>query len=435
MLLLHLSDIHFRRSEIGTPMDPNFHLRNKLLQDAKDMCRQLDKSPSAILISGDIAFAAHADEYVFALTWLEELATSCGTTVENVFVVPGNHDADRSLASKPMVQALHQQIKSTTSIQLDGTLRELLSDPDTSQAFYKPLNAYNLFAGQFFCDVKAPERTIATRDLKLNDGSTLRLNGFNSAFVSSQSDKAHDLFVDPACFQVTTESGIEHLVLCHHPFEWLRNGSQLKDHLNDVAKIQLFGHEHTNRIELNRDFVRISASATHPDRTDHGWEPGYNLIELEVINTGSERELSITAHVRIWQTNPGQFRPKMDREKNVFLQKIKLDDWIAPTTEAELIDVSIEPATSESVYSVLESQTLESDAMNTLRNISVRFYKLTLSQKSAIAGKLGLFEEEDLNQPDFERFRNVFLRARDRGLIEALDKEVTATTAMTNKTN
>ena len=64
--------------------------------------------------------------------------------------------------------------------------------------------------------------------------------------------------------------------------------------------------------------------------------------------------------------------------------------------------------------------------MDTLREISVRFFKLTLSQKSAIAGKLNLLEEEDANQPDFERFRRVLLRARERGIVENLDTEVRA---------
>ncbi|HDR8996991.1 TPA: hypothetical protein QDB01_002920 [Burkholderia vietnamiensis] len=64
--------------------------------------------------------------------------------------------------------------------------------------------------------------------------------------------------------------------------------------------------------------------------------------------------------------------------------------------------------------------------MESLRDISVRFFKLTLSQRSAIAGKLDLLEEEDINQPDFERFRRVLLRAKERGLMEELDAEVKA---------
>ena len=426
MLLLHISDIHFRREEIGNPMDPNNHLRNELKRDAEEMCQRLGKAPDAILVSGDIAFAAHADEYAFALSWLEKLAIACGTTSECIFVIPGNHDVVRSMASKPMVQALHQQIKSANPILLDNVLRGILQDPDSSRALYAPLDQFNLFAGQFFCDVSAPMRTIATRSLKLNDGSTLKLIGFNSALVSSQADEVGNLFVDPACFQITRERGVEHVVLCHHPFTWLRQGEVLKGHLNDVARIQLFGHEHTNRIELQRDTVRIAASAAHPDRTEHGWEPGYNLIELQVVNKGAERRLYMEAHVRIWQSNPGQFRAKMDRSREVFKHDIELDSWTAPPVES--ISSTIFQADSTHVepteHKMRAAQNSGRDPMDNLRSIGVRFFKLTLSQKSAIAGKLGLLEDEDMNQPDFERFRRVFERARDRNLVDELNAEV-----------
>lgn len=434
MLLLHISDIHFRSEEIGTPMDPNNHLRNELTRDATMMCRKLGKVPSAILISGDIAFAAHHDEYAFALNWLEKLAAECGATSESIFVIPGNHDVVRSMASKPMVQALHQQIKTANPMFVDTILRSLLLDPETSRALYAPLDEFNLFAGQFFCDVSAPMRTIATRNLNLNDGSILRLTGFNSALVSSNVDKAGDLFVDPACFQVTRERGVEHVVLCHHPFTWLRQGEALKGHLNDVARIQLFGHEHTSRIELQRDTVRIAASAAHPDRTEHGWEPGYNLIELEVSGAGSERKLEVAAHVRIWQSAPGQFRPKMDGQKDVFRQVIDLEDWtVLPAERTAAAAAVIDITHVELPAQITEAQASGSDPMDTLRSISVRFFKLTLSQKSAIAGKLGLLEDEDINQPDFERFRRVFERARDRNLVAELGSEINAATVIQKK--
>src|ERR1035441_7179038 len=44
-----------------------------------------------------------------------------------------------------------------------------------------------------------------------------------------------------------------------------------------VARLHLFGHDHTSRIVPGRDWVQVSASAAHPDRTEPGWEPGYNL--------------------------------------------------------------------------------------------------------------------------------------------------------------
>jgi hypothetical protein len=425
MILLHISDLHLRRGEAGTAMDPNAHLRNELTRDAEGMCSRLG-APAAVLISGDLAYSGHPEEYAFAVTWLEELCARCRTTLSAVFICPGNHDVVRDIASRKLVQSLHRDIKSAPGIVLDGTLRGLLTDPEIARILYESIDPYNLFAGQFFCDLRPSERTIARRDLTLNDGSTLRLSGLNSTFVSSTADKREDLFVDPACFQLTKERGVEHLVICHHPYNWLRQGNLLRDHVNDVARLHLFGHEHTNRIDVGRDWIRAAASAAHPDRVEPGWEPGYNLIDLDVEGTGTDRHLNVSVHVRVWQTAPGRFRPKMDRDADQFRQRIALDSWIAPSkpTPAAVALDAVVPSVGEPPAEPARSQ-----AMDTVLSVSVQFFKLSLSQKSAIAGKLGLLEEEDLNQPDFERFRRVLLRARDRGLLGDLDREVKAATA------
>lgn len=428
MLLLHISDIHFRKGEVGTAMDPYAHIRNELLLDAEKMCIKIGSAPDAILITGDLTFAGDPDEFDFALVWLKLLCEKCGTELKNIFVVPGNHDAVRSVSSQRVIQSLHHEIKNTTDLGQDSLVSGLLNDSQAGSLLYESLDNYNNFANQFFCDLLPPERTIAKRDLVLNDGSVLRFIGLNSTFVSSEADKAGELFIDPAVNSIIRESGVENIVLCHHPYNWLRQGNTLCDHLNDVACIQLFGHEHTNRIDLGKEHVRISASAAHPNRTERGWEPGYNLIELEVQGEDANRRLDVRAHVRVLQQRPTEFRAKTNHGEDVFHQVIDLNPWTKPTTKsADLIEpVADKPeqkATSEEV---------KTDPMDTLRDISVRFFKLSLSQKSAIAGKLNLLESEDMNQPDFERFRRVLIRARERGQIVELISEVQSKEAENN---
>jgi len=424
MLLLHLSDIHLRKGEVGTTMDPNANLRSELLRDAIAQCERIGTKPDAVLVSGDIAFGGHPEEYAYALSWLEKLCRDCGTTFSAVFVIPGNHDVVRSVASRNVIQSIHNTIKRADDITLDGVLRGLLHDPETSRLLYEALGPYNSFAGRFFCDLLPPDRTFAQRDLFLNDGSILRLWGFNSAFVSSSADKERDLFIDPACFQLVRERGVENVVMCHHPYAWLRQGNALEDFLGDVARIHMFGHVHTNRILPSRDWVRVAASAAHPDRNEPGWEPGYNLLELNVEGEGNERRLNVGVHVRVWQQRPGEFRAKTDRGADVFKQIIRLDAWTPPAPR-EGPAAPMEPPSAIALDQQPPNQeSARSDPMDTLRDISIRFFKLTLSQKSAIAGKLNLLEEEDANQPDFERFRRVFVRARERGLVNDLDQAV-----------
>lgn len=415
MLLIHISDIHFRKSEVGSAQDPNHFLRSEILKDVKVQCAKLGRSADAIILSGDIAFAAHPDEYAFATTWLQQLCDQCGASMTDIFVCPGNHDIDRSVADGKLVQLIHNGIKSAPDDQRETTIRGFIAEKEAARLLYESLDNYNLFAQQFLCDLLPPERTRATRDLKLNDGSVLRLWGLNSCFVSSSQDKEGSLFLDTASFQITRDAGVVNLVTMHHHLDWLRQRQQVDDHLSDVAAIQLFGHVHTSRIKMDREYLRIVASAAQPDRHEAGWEPGYNIMELEVEGTGEERILSTRTHIRVWQTAPSGFKAKMDKSRDVFVHKIKLECWEAPiATQIEAImPLPQQPAGAGALI-----------AMAAIREIGVQFYQLTFSQKSAIAGQLGLLEEEDMAAPDFERFRRVFMRAQERGLIEELKSAI-----------
>lgn len=416
LLLLHLSDIHFRKSEIATAQDPNYHLRNELFRDVVQQCARLGP-PDAIVISGDIAFAAAPEEYAFATDWLTRLCEACGSSLSSVFVVPGNHDVVRATADRNLVQMIHRHIKESETPTAE--IARQLADPDVSRLLYESLDNYNQFALQFLCDLLPPERTRAKRDLRLNDGSTLRLWGLNTACVSSSADKQTDLFIDPASLQITREYGVINLVIAHHHLSWLRQARELEDHLNDVAALQIFGHVHTNRIEMNRDFMRLTASAAHPDRYEHGWEPGYNLIELAVNGPPDGRKLHIDAHVRVWQTAPSGFRAKADRAAQVFKHTIDLENWHLP------IQLST-TATAQQINTVTPSELpIEGGAeMTTLRDLALRFYRLSFSKKSEIAGRLELLEAEDMALPDHERFRRVFIRAHERGRLDALAEAI-----------
>lgn len=417
LLILHLSDIHFRRQEIGTVQDPNYHLRSELVSDVVQQCERLGP-PSAIVISGDIAFAGEPEEYAFAANWLQQLCEACNCPPSSVFVVPGNHDVVRSSADHNLVQMIHDRIKQSSNP--GAEIAKQLRDPEACRLLYRSLDNYNQFALQFFCDLLPPERTRTTRDLKLDDGSTLRLWGLNTSFVSSSKDQKGSLFVDQASLQIIRERGVVNLVVAHHHLSWIRQDRELEDHLNDVSRLQLFGHVHTNRVDMNRDYVRLTASAANPDRHEQGWEPGYNLIELSVKGTGAARSLSVRSHVRVWQTAPGGFYAKKDRTGlEVFVHSIDLESW-TPNVESAPVSHAISQSAPDSTTMPIE----EGEAMDTLRDLGLRFYRLSFSKKSEIAGRLNLLEDDDMRLPDHERFRRVFIRAHERGKLQELSEAV-----------
>tara|TARA_R110001599_G_scaffold6042_3_gene30113 strand:- start:8043 stop:9314 length:1272 start_codon:yes stop_codon:yes gene_type:complete len=415
MLLLHLSDIHFRNSEINTSQDPHHYLRNELLRDAKNQCRMLG-APDAIIISGDIAFSAQPEEYDFATKWIEELCEACGSKMKDVVVVPGNHDVDRVDAGGTLVQMIHDTIKKSPTP--SNVIRQHMQDPQTRNLLYKSLENYNEFASQFFCNLLPPDRTRVKKDLLLNDRSALRVWGLNSVFVSSSKDKKGDLFLDSASLQITNEDGVVNLVVAHHPLFWLRDSQTFDDHFNGVAPLQMFGHAHTNRVSNNAEYSRWIASAANPDMQELGYEPGYNLIELEVAGGPTNRQLKIKSHERVWQTAPNGFRPKTHKGGVPFsTNTIDLEEWYPPENLGSVIHSA---CPIDDVSLVEEMQLGIGGEMITTREIGLMFYKLPFSKKMAIAGRLELLEEDDMHLPDHERFRLVVIRAAAGNKLEEL---------------
>lgn len=414
MLFLHLSDIHFRSIDIATPLDPNAALRAAIIEDAKIECRKLGRTPDAILVSGDIAYAGKDEEYEYAVRWLEELASATGARPEDIVVIPGNHDVDRSLASRSVNAMLHKAIQDDT-VTAHNHLKGLLLEPQSAQILYEPLDAYNRFAQRYLCVVAAPLRTRVFREFPLNDGSKLHVWGLNSAFLSGPGDRKESLFYDSASLQIARGAGVEHLVMIHHPPEWLRDGSKLRDHLDSVARLHLFGHEHTSRVEQHTRFARVRAGSANPDRDETGWEPGYNLIELEVEGRDSNRRLSLRIHARAWQEGTGRFRAmKTPEDDDVYVQSIALAPWSAPKIPAPDV-VPLDPE-GEAV--------LSPPAMSNLRSVARRFFALPLSRRSQIVGELKLVHDEDAVLTEIERMRRAIERARELGLIKKLEEAV-----------
>ncbi len=100
---LHLSDIHFRSKEVSRDDDPNGALSGDIVDDVRKMRANIGRPADAILISGDIAFAGAQDEYQFATDWLKDLlCPAAGCSMDDIFVIPGNHDVDRSKTASRM---------------------------------------------------------------------------------------------------------------------------------------------------------------------------------------------------------------------------------------------------------------------------------------------------------------------------------------------
>ncbi len=423
MRFLHLSDIHFKHSEVGEPDDPNRALRNDMIGDVEYMRGRLGDA-NGVLISGDVAYAGLQEEYEFARNWLETvLCPAAGCPIQNVFVIPGNHDVDWSAQAGPAQVIARRTLRGLPANRVDDEIRGWLRDKASADVIFGPIDNYNRFAAKYLCEMgpyrgedQPASRPFATRDLYLNDGSTLRLWGFNSVLVSNREDGPDTMLVDPAASQIEEQEGVTHVVLCHHPLNWIKNRQSFEDRLNRVAKLQLFGHEHTKRVDEARRYVRVRAGAVQPARDDAEWKPGYNWIQLDVEGVERQRFLNVNIWVRMYEVSQFLAMPNPEREE-VWSSRISLRDWKAPAV-----------ASAEIIPSRADRRPMSEppEPIADIRSVTFKMFKLNEHEQRQVIVNLSLDEEGDRDMKDYEVAIAAVKRASEQSRLDQLDKEIDA---------
>lgn len=429
MLLLNISDIHFRHPQCNNGTDSNQPYRTLLMRDVSDLIPRLGVV-DAILVSGDIAFRGAPEEYDAAFQWLKDLSSRAGCSLERIFVVPGNHDVDRSVI-RGSASVRNVQTAISHSSKKEQELREQFQDAETGRSLLAPLGAYNDFAKRFDCQVFAPNRLFWTQDLHLDDHTVLRIYGLTSTLLSGAGgvdDKRGDLYLSPLQTVLNPVDGVVNSVMCHHPPEWFLDHEEVEDAISGRGAVQFFGHRHRQRLRFDRFFIRFSSAAVNPDRNEAGWEPGYNLVQLTTSTKEGERFLDIEAHLRVWQTDPDMFRAKMATPTDVvFRHQLRIHGTVP--SQSKHVPMGAEglgTAKTKILSGCSEEPAVEDKKMGDerTRNLVLRFWDLASSQRREIATELGLLENEEIRLPEAERYGRALVRAGERGLLDRVADEI-----------
>lgn len=426
MRLLHLSDIHFREPDCLDPeTDPELPYRTRLLADLVKLCG--GTAVDAILVGGDIAFKAHPDEFATATAWLKMVAERTGCKPDRIYVVPGNHDVDRSICSRSMVVGNAQNaIANASTLQRESTLRAQLRDSDAGAALFKPLAAYNAFASPFGCFVGPGKPYWAYNLEDLGGGVTLRLHGLTSTLLSGldgRDDSPGRLYLSPLQTVLNPEPDVLNLVMSHHPPHWFLDSNEVDDAVNNRAPLQFFGHEHRQRCTQTPRYVRFSAGALHPERREHDWKPGYNLIDLEVVGEGSQRLVRVRANVRQLQTSPEQFVALTTSEGDIIWESsIRFPShatYVVNKAQAQP-DSVIKAPDATTIHVAVPSTVEVAMSSPSTKGLVFRFWSLTDSQKRSVMTQLNLIQEDDTTSSDEELYDRGLRLAARLGQLEEL---------------
>ena len=278
---LHLSDFHFRANgdlfsqEVST---------EALLGDLPS--RLSSEHPlQFVVVTGDIAFSGKPSQYDLAAEFFKSLASTLGLGMDRIFVVPGNHDVDRSLQDY-LYEGVLQKLTNQQAVD------EFLGHKSDRTALLERQSAFRVFQDQLFVDgatTSTDDKLARVRALDL-DGLRICVLELNSAWLSGSKDRAGRLLIGERQMinaLAVAEKYQPHLTisLMHHPIDWLSEF----DHLSCTGRLlprlhishcgHLHRHEVSVRLLPGSECLLVAAGSSHASRY---YENSYNLVEFEV---------------------------------------------------------------------------------------------------------------------------------------------------------
>lgn len=305
---LHISDLHAGPTAAGARLEMDYAVR-QLCDDISKRQGFGAQAPEVLLVTGDIGSTAatrSADEYKIAYEYLKKIQSHAGVADDKVFVVPGNHDVDRSTYADDDVRRWLDELRSSRGLSADS-----LTDLDRERLRQR-FNQYSLFE----------ERIMTNKDVVRSkhipglwhysgastSGLSYTLCGINSALLSLSQDETGKLEVGTAqatfCLDPLADAHAS-IVMLHHPWGWLRDEALSRKWLSPSTQVFASGHLHSARLighygpDGLESFVLQAGATFIPNSEQDGapWSPnGGHRYAFGLIEADDQDQYTI----RVW---------------------------------------------------------------------------------------------------------------------------------------
>jgi len=299
LLLLHLSDIHFKESKGQNPV---------LSSPEQIAAAATSIAPSAhycfVVVTGDIAFSGKREEYAFADKFFSKLRDYLRSRLpecDPYFVlVPGNHDCDFSQSDRVRELVVSKLTPGDFDEDIYSKCTEVQSNYEN---FAIPWRAERAQLGRV--------SKLYWQEMHDLPGGTVEFRLMNSAWMSTEKERQGRLLfpvellrsdedVSPAASLIVT--------ILHHPYNWFEatNARDLRNEVEATSDIILTGHEHEG------DFYR--RDRVTGERTEYleglvlqdSANPQISLFNVLVIDLD---ELTQEVHTFSWGRS-GRYEPQ-----------------------------------------------------------------------------------------------------------------------------
>lgn len=272
---LHISDTHFCKEIHNWNSEEIFET---FFVDIKSMEKEYNLVPDLILFTGDVAFGQDnskalflKDQYKEAYEFIDKVSSSFSKIIPitNIFIVPGNHDVNRTIITPDQTCWLknpQEKGKENPS----EIINELIKSKNRQWIKYmERLEDYRLFleGGGYNHLLGDPERLIYSNICQIN-GYNIGISGLNSAWSSSSDGEKANLWL--GTYQIlgsynSIKDSMFSISLIHHPPNWFTEFEELdiKRNMERMYKFSLHGHEHLEWVTPIDGHIRIASGALY----------------------------------------------------------------------------------------------------------------------------------------------------------------------------
>jgi NACHT domain./Calcineurin-like phosphoesterase. len=309
--ILHLSDLHYSQS---CSRDLKI-IYKALCTDLSKLSTQFGLKPDLIFFTGDfISKGEKAKEEldIASRMFLTPLLDHLNLQTKHLFIVPGNHEVDRSKISKVFEEGLHKNIYDTDTF--NKYYKDLDKAPEDFKIIKRKLQPFLSFKNKF----SSPSTLVTSTffyDTHIIDISTLKIGimCLNSAWRSSQfGEDAKRLLIGETVFL----EGIDDICDCdlkfalsHHSLDMLTEWDQKTTKLSMAKNIDMLftGHSHDSDFSYIQPILGSLYVSTCASIFSGRVRNGYSIIQIDCVSQ------TLSVHLRKWYDTRKEFDQETDK--------------------------------------------------------------------------------------------------------------------------
>jgi len=314
---LHVSDFHIHA---GDSYDQNVVLK-ALVASVRRMREKDGRKPDVIFATGDIAFSGKPAEYALAARFFDELLDAANVDRKHLFVIPGNHDVDRTLG---VGLARTLQTREEADIYFGPSVPKI--------HLTQKLGTFVKWHDDYFAGIRSTptNTTCGLVELVEVGGVRIGLLPLNSAlFCLDDEDHAKLLIgrraLEPALEQLRELKADLNIALVHHPLDWLSDvdESNIRASLQANVDVILRGHLHKSDVEstvsASGGYLHVAAGAAYqtrkwPNRALYGTFDGSTVTIFPLRYEDQPRE--------VWVVDPSVFPDNVAHERGFTVPRL-----------------------------------------------------------------------------------------------------------------